>query len=224
MIQIEDSSFIFENEFYIIVPFEYTLTSKGLEVITYDIFEDVAHEFINSYKDRLFENSAYDFLKSKIDAKINEYGYVTCEDEFYEHSLLYRIDDAEQINGELILDSTIKYFKNDNYTNLTDIDFDLQEGRTAYITVSNNNIVSYAMEYYTSADDEFREIGVETNPQYYNHGFALSNTAALAKDIINRNMYATYMCGCNNIPSQRVANKVGFKEYAKEYHYVCYRR
>lgn len=106
---------------------------------------------------------------------------------------------------------------------LLDIEVVKQQERVMFITLDDKNIVSYAAEN-SFVNDMFRSIGVETIPEFRNFGYAASNTAALAEDILKRGMYAAYSCSHVNYKSRRVAEKVGFQKYATEYHYICYKK
>ena len=223
MIIIEDSSFPLENEFDCILPFNIRLINNELEITAYDIVRDIADEFIEKFKSDPFSNDALDFLNLKLAPIVKDLSYEFDSKRLYTWHHCYYMDDIKRLNIDAILPNTIKWEPNLHYKNLTTFDFEYIGDRVIFVTIIDNQIVSYAYENIFEGEDG-AEISVETAPNYRNHGYAVSNTAAVTKYSLQLNHNATYNCTRYNTASQRTAEKVGFTNIGKNYYYVCYRK
>ena len=101
---------------------------------------------------------------------------------------------------------------------------------TAFITVENKKILSIASENRSCSEDfddedmPVVEIGVETHKDSRKNGYAASNAAALCLELLKDNdCYVTYETANDNVPSQKCAEKAGFKRYGRCYYYVMRR-
>ena len=81
------------------------------------------------------------------------------------------------------------------------------------VVTNSTKLVSFGNTYLT---DFVSNIGsLATNESYRNIGYATEVVSALVKEIFKRNNLALIYVRRNNIPAQRVCEKVGFKMYRK---------
>jgi Predicted acetyltransferase len=223
MIIIEDSSFPLENEFDCILPFGIRLINNELKIIVYDIVQDIADEFLEKFISDPFCDTAFDYLNMKLAPIAEKLGYELDSKRLYTWNHLYYMDDINRLNTDVILPNTVKWEADSNYKNLTTFDFEYIQDRVMFATIIDNQIVSYACDNPHDEDYE-RSIAVETAPDYRNHGYAVSNVAALTKYNLQLKYPVRYTCSRYNIASQRTAGKVGFPSIGKGYYYPCYRK
>lgn len=222
MIQIEDSSFPLENEFDCIIPFEIHLNNDGLVIGAYDIVQDVANKFKMIYSHDSLSDEALIYLNDQLNPIVHEYDYKFDEKRLFKWNYAYKMNDIAQVRQNVILPNTIKWNESMELVNLTTIDLDYIGERNMFVTVINNQIVSYACEN-SFVSDDWREIGVETAADFRGNGYAVSNTAALSLNGLQLDFEMKYNCSRYNIASQHVAEKVGFIKCGKSYYYVCYK-
>ena len=222
MIQIEDSSFPLENEFDCIIPFEIHINNDGLVIGAYDIVQDVTSKFKMKYSHDSLSDEALIYLNEQLNPIVNKYGYKFDEKRLFKWSYAYKMTDVKQINQTVILPNTIKWNESMEFVNLTKIDLDYIGERNMFVTVIDEQIVSYACEN-SFVSDDWREIG-ETIADFRGKGYAASNTAALSLYGLQLGFEIKYNCNRYNVASQQVAEKVGFIKYGKSYYYVCYKK
>lgn len=81
------------------------------------------------------------------------------------------------------------------------------------VVTNDTKLVSFGNAYLT---DFVSNIGsLATRESYRNRGYATEVVSALVKEIFDRNDLALISVRSNNIPAQRVCEKVGFKMYRK---------
>jgi predicted GNAT family acetyltransferase len=138
------------------------------------------------------------------------------------YGYIYAQNKTEKLNTEKILPTTIKIKPENNYNNLTYFKFNkwFADAQTCYGTVINNEIIAYAALNYPP-NKKTSSIGVGTIESERRKGYALSNTVAVAKDLIENGNDASYRCSNNNIASQHIAKNAGFEFIAKKYEIFC---
>ncbi len=217
---IEEDGYTLVGRCELILPLGLTLSEKGERNITYFSEALCAAEYLDKLpKDEIFTEKTIDTIKKMLTEKFSSFGY----DLEVVLSTVFRLDSRDKINKKLILPSTEPLLPEHGYENLTDCEPDpLGEGLLCFGTVIDEKIVSAAAENPHDADDKVIDIGVETAPGYEGQGFAASNIASLAYYLLDPGMSVTYIAEENNLPSLRVAEKVGFSPSTRELRVVCY--
>ncbi|MBQ7124968.1 MAG: hypothetical protein IJO00_01260 [Clostridia bacterium] len=217
---IEEDGYTLVGRCELILPLGLTLSKKGERNITYFSEALCAAEYLDKLPDdEIFTEKTIDTIKKMLTEKFSSFGY----DLEVVLSTVFRLDNRDKINKSLILPSTEPLLPEHGYENLTDCEPDpLGEGLLCFGTVIDEKIVSAAAENPHDADDKVIDIGVETAPGYEGRGFAASNIASLAYYLLDPGMSVTYIAEENNLPSLRVAEKVGFSPSTRELRVVCY--
>jgi len=108
-----------------------------------------------------------------------------------------------------------------DYENKTDFTFDYSD-QIAYATIVEGAIVSLAAENPNSTN-KICEIYAETYPDYQNQGLASQNVAALTAEKTRAGLTVVYRCATDNLPSLRIAKRLGFVHYDYFYCHNAYR-
>ncbi len=226
--------FVFENEWDTAVPI--TIRQKdgcSPSVEVFPSYEAEAREYLRRFADDPFSPDALDFIFEQIGKKMLARGYEEEGNGKFRHRFYYTyaVKSREQINKSAILPSTVPLVKKSIRGKKNKTTFDLplyiEEEMTAFITVEGSEIVSIASENRSFSDDfadedaDVIEIGTETHIDSRKNGYAASNCAALAEKLIAENdCIVTYETACDNISSQKCAEKAGFVRYGRCYYYV----
>lgn len=88
----------------------------------------------------------------------------------------------------------------------------LNEGTVAAAVV-DGQIVGSA--HTTAQTDRYADIGVGTNEQWRNRGFATSAASIVARRVQESGRIPVWSCGEDNLASLRVAQKLGFREVSR---------
>ncbi len=180
---------------------------NGRTVNAEDEIKELISPFAKMPSDSLFcENTAKELEKLLLE-RASAFGYRT------ESAIqtVYAIKERDKVNKRLILDSTEPLLPDNNYENLTDTEIDpLSLGYLCFGTVSDGKILSAASENPHPDDSTVIDIGVETSPEHRGHRYALSNVAALTYYLLDPGMTVTYTVDDSNVPSHKIAQKVGF--------------
>jgi len=186
---------------------------------------------IKLFQDDLFSDKSVDCLYNNLfeiakseqwniePERMKNYVYVT-----------YGINDKNKLNISKKQDTTIKFYSNTPYKVLNIGDFDVKKYDSKvfyYGTLIDNNIVSvarYGLHICENPDllNESVDIDIDTNEDYRQRGYAVSNVIALTEHLLSGEKEVanvkevTYQTSNYNIESQKTALSAGFKEIAKE--------
>ncbi len=216
---IKETSFGFLENFDVVLPLGLTLSPDGERTVTtFDETLDAGELLEALPSEEIFTEKTKEALTELLAERFSELGY----DMRVVFATEFRISDREKVNKRLILPSTEPLLPENDYENLTECEPDpLDEGLLCFGSVIDGRIVSAASENPHDPDDTVIDIGVETNEAYENRGLAASNTASLAYYLLDPGITVTYIAENDNVPSLRVAEKVGFEPNIRELRIVC---
>lgn len=229
----DGEEFVFENEWDTAVPVTIRKKDNGeLKIEVFPSYNGEAEEFERLYAGDPFTSEAFSFLWENIGKKMRERGYEEDEngkfrDRFY---YTYVIKSSADVNRDAILPTTKPLCKKNIRKKQNKTTFDLplyiDDEMRAFVTVLDDGIVSIAAENRSFSDDfddekDVIEIGVETNVACRKNGYAASNCAALAAELLSDDdCYVTYETANTNVSAQKCAEKAGFVRYGRCYYYV----
>lgn len=226
MLRREDD-FPLREGFDLVIPIGITHVFGSEPVITYyDAAKDIALWLDSLPCEVLFSEKVISELEARISSlgELSDHAFGDNDDG--KSSYLFRLDSKDNLNKELILESTVLLLEDDTRENMTDCDL-YQSGLACFGTVIDGRIVSAAAEnpLFGEADDgNVIDIGVETADVYKGNGYGASNTAALAEYLLDRGKKVSYIAGEGNIASIKIAEKVGFAVYGREYQCAMYKK
>ncbi len=211
-------------EFGCIIPFDLKSTDDELTISCFEELRDLAERFAERYSDDPFSTDALNLLYDEVGryGRDRDYHYDCLpEDLLYVH---YVATDEEQIDRALILPSTRRLSRkalHDMKDNLTE--FELHETfeteLPGYVTMVDRVVVSAACDNFGG---EYAEAALETAPGYRRNGYAASNAAALALEVLRDGRPLSYICGAENRASIALAEKVGFVRSGMAFFCVMY--
>lgn len=92
-----------------------------------------------------------------------------------------------------------------------------KENGLGYVLLKDNNIVSTCFACFSGG--EAVEIGIVTDRNHLRKGYAFFTAAAFLEECINRKIKPIWHTSKRNIPSQRLAEKLGFEKKKESKHY-----
>ena len=192
-----------------------SLNDGTLIISVYPSYREVIENYYNKFKSGIFDDEALLSLNENLKNPILAEGYVNKNNPL-NHSYVYAQNKIERLNLNKIKENTVKIVPENAYSNLTAFNFNKWFGKDqiCYGTVIDNEIVSYAALNYPP-EKKTASIGVGTIQRERCKGYALSNTVAVAKELIDNGNEVSYSCRYTNIPSQHIAKGAGFEFIAK---------
>lgn len=220
MIVLEENTPLTEG-FDMLFPVGVTLTADGIRTVTaLPEAEDVAVYLDTLPAEELFAPETGEALLARLADRLAAWGYeaeVTT-------STVYQLTDRQQVERRVILPSSEPLMPDHGYENLTDCEPDpLGEGLLCFGTVEDGKILSAAAENPHAEGDTVIDVGVETAEGHEGKGYAASNVAALAYYLLDPGVTVTYIVEDDNLPSRRVAEKVGFIPTTRELRVVAWK-
>lgn len=223
LIQDDDSPLL--DGYPIIIPLTIKLyPDKELEIDYYPQMIAIAKQ-LAGYKNPLCD-TALEALYIEAEKFAESVGY-ECEPKSRKSYIIsYFAAEKSEIRAEKIQPTTEKLTEHhQNLKNRTTVDIDelLDYDLTSYLTVKDGEIVSIASVNPFSDGINF-ELNVQTAVRYRGNGYAASNIAALAIDLLENGCEITYNCRRYNRGSQKTAEAVGLREYGRFYMAACYKK
>jgi RimJ/RimL family protein N-acetyltransferase len=194
--------------FPIINPLYVTVKDGGL---VFDVAKPLYRKLKFLYKltpEELFEGENIDKAVEICDKYINKKGY----DVRYGKNRIYKISAREDVNRELVQDSSEVILDPREYEGLTSPSQEqIEAGYICFGTVVDGRLVSIASENPHDEDAKVIDVGVETAEEYRGKGYGGSNVAALVYYLLDTGMTVEYTVDNENEVSIRLAERVGFK-------------
>ncbi|MBE6608232.1 MAG: GNAT family N-acetyltransferase [Ruminococcaceae bacterium] len=216
---------IFKSGYPMIVPFLVTEYGDDLEIEVYSGVKRFCKKLVKRYGKGIFSDEVLSQLNEELEKYANLHGY---EGEKHERLRWYHsfsMRNAEKLDTSAILGSSVK-IEEDVYINRTtyEVGENLEKNIPMFATLEDGKIVSMACVNEYSEGQKMLEITVETSPSYRKRGFARSNTAALAKYLIENGYSVAYCCSRYNVGSERIARSLGFDYVGRFYAYNAYKK
>ena len=209
-----------ENEYGMYIPLSAFVQEGELTICACPEAEEAARWLDGLGPDAVWREEVWEELDRRLFPLADARGYVP--DAGYTHgvSLHFELSDPAKLDRSLIRPDT-KRVKWNRVTCLTETVLD-EESRNCPIfgTVQDGKLLSFAN--LNSDDGEVADIGVETAPGEEGKGYAASNAAALALYFLKKGRRVFYETEASNLPSVRIAEKLGMTQTVAEYHYVCF--
>ena len=188
-------------------------SENGLKIEVAPELLEAVKPFSELSEEQFFSSETIDKLVDIIDGILYPMGYEVR----YGRNYHYTISGRESVNKSLILDSSEVLLPEHSYENLTELTSEeLEFGFLCFATVIDGKIVSIATENPHHEEAKRIDIGVETAEGFEGNGYGSSNVASLTYYLLDTGITVTYTVDDGNLPSIKLAEKVGFK---KQYHW-----
>ncbi len=222
---VEKEKRIFKADYPMIVPFLVSEYGEDLEVEVYSGVKKLVKSFVKNYGKDIFSDEALSLINEELEKYALSHGY---EGETHERLRWYysfSMRNAEKLDVSAILPSSVR-IESDGFENLTTLEVkeNLEKNIPMFATVENGKILSMACVNEYGDGQRMLEITVETSPEYRKKGYARSNTAALAKFLLENGYSVAYCCSRYNKGSRRIAESLGFDFVGRFYAYNAYRK
>ena len=99
----------------------------------------------------------------------------------------------------------------------------LEKNILAFVTVTENEVVSIATVNETLEHTNCLEVTVETSVAHRGKRYAESNVAALTAHLLEKGATVAYCCRNTNTKSNKIARRVGFERVGRFYAVSAYR-
>ncbi len=222
---VEKEKRIFKSDYPMIVPFLVESYGDDLEIEVYSGVKRLAKRYVKRYGKDIFSDEALAALNEELEKYALSHGY---EGETHERLRWYysfSMRSTENLDISAILPSSVK-IEDESLENLTTLDVkeNIEKNIPMFATVVDSKIVSMACVNEYGEGQKMLEITVETAPEYRRRGYARSNTAALAKYLVENGYSVAYCCSRYNEGSRRIAESLGFDLDGRFYAYNAYRK
>lgn len=222
---VEKEKAIFKSDYPMIVPFLVSEYSDALEVEVYSGVKRLVKKIMKKCGKDIFSDEALELLNAELEKYANSHGYEGEEHERLRWYYSFSMRDVERLDLSAILSSSVR-IERDCFENLTTLEVfeNLEKDIPMFATVVDGKIVSMACVNEYGEGQRMLEITVETAPEYRKKGYARSNTAALAKYLLENGYSVAYCCSRYNEGSRRIAEALGFDLVGRFYAYNAYRK
>ncbi len=216
---------IFKSGYPMIVPFLITEYGDDLELEVYSGVKGFSKKLVKRYGRDIFSDEALSELNEELEKYAELHGYEGEEHERLRWYYSFSMRNIENLDVSAILPSSVK-IEEDIYENLTtlEVDENLEKNIPMFATLEDGKIVSMACVNEYGEGQKMLEITVETSPRYRKKGYARSNTAALAKYLIENGYSVAYCCSRYNVGSEHIARSLGFDYVGRFYAYNAYKK
>lgn len=204
-------------------PFEMSLFCSGEYYIKVCplIYDDVI-AFLDESKYNFFSDSEINKFLGYMSEIFNRLNW-SVDSRSYVYSTIYTLEDYNLLNVSKILNTTVEITApTDKYINISGSVYkinDTSNSNTYFCTVLDDKIVSICG--YSYMGFESVDIGITTNENYRQRGYATSNVISMAKYILDKGKGVFYSCKHTNTASQKTALSAGFTHNANRYILFC---
>ena len=199
-------------EMPVLFPFFLKITEEETTLQIYEAIYEPLRFVEGLTEEEIFSDDVCEKIVSVCDEFLSKTGYSLR----YGRLLRYTISDRADVNKSLVLDTSEVILEDHGYECLVDVPRDdLSDGFICFGTVLDGKIVSVATENPHEDDVTSIDIGVDTAEEYRGKGYAASNVASLVYYLLDTGVTVTYTAEDGNVPSIRLAEKVGFKRYSR---------
>ena len=222
---VEKEKRIFKADYPMIVPFLVESYGDDLEIEVYSGVKRLAKRYVKRYGKDIFFDEALAALNEELEKYALSHGYEGEKHERLRWYYSFSMKSAEKLDVSAIFPSSVK-IESEGFENLTTLDVkeNLEKNIPMFATVSDSKIVSMACVNEYTEGQKMLEITVETAPEHRKSGYARSNTAALAKFLLENGYSVAYCCSRYNEGSRRIAESLGFDLAGRFYAYNAYRK
>jgi len=177
---------------------------------------EFARGFSSAFSDDFYSLKAFEHLFEYIENYIKKYPrWLYREEEALEkYMVYYGLGDKQEIAHSKLQKTTIKLTADSHYKNITDEYKELYSDNIYFGTLIGDEIVSITGA--NGMQNEIVDIGVDTNINHRNKGYAVSNIVALSDYLLSNNHMVKFSCNNLNTFSIKSAISSGFKLIAKE--------
>lgn len=203
-------------------PFEISLLCSGEYYIRVCplIYDDVI-AFLDENKYSVFSDSEINKFLSYMSGIFNRLNW-SVDSRSYVYSDIYALEDYNLLDTSKILDTTVQITApTDKYINISGsykID-EISNTNTYFCTVLDEKIVSICG--YSYIGFESVDIGIATNENHRQRGYAKSNVISMTKYLLEKEKGVFYSCRHTNTASQKTALSAGFSHNANRYMLFC---
>lgn len=185
------------------------------------IYDDVT-AFLDANKYDLFSDGKIDKFLDYMNEILNGLKW-SVDNRSYTYSTIYTLENYDSLNISKILPTTEEITApTDKYTDISGSAHkinDISNSNTYFCTVSDGKIVSLCG--YSYIGFESVDIGISTNENYRQRGYAASNVISMAKYILDKGKGVLYSCAHTNTKSKKTALSAGFTHVANRYILFC---
>ena len=219
----DGESFVFENDWDILIPVELSATPEaGLTVTVIPRFRAAGRRFLSLFSDRPFSDEALGWLRDEIAPACADWGYLSNRYSV-RHCRIFRFPEGKT-PGETLPGGRV-LTENDEENNQTTFDLaeTVSDGRLCFGQEDGGRIVSVAVTHASPDEREpggTLEIGVETVPAARRRGYAVSCLSGLTKEITARGLTPEYRCTYSNVASAKVARAAGYLQIGQACSFV----
>ena len=219
----------------VVLPFSLREIDGEMTVSVWEEALELAHYVEALPEKERFSVGTMETVREMVVPIMKEFGF---EDADIENNLLITkvMEKEEDLNESVILPGTRFVRNDDGLENRTSSPLNMYfDNLLAAGVVKDGKILSAAAEnarvyleegqlnYDFDEDDVVRDVCVETAPGEEGKGCAASAVAYLTRELLRRGKVVTYTLRDDNPASERVAEKVGFRNKSREFVIACYR-
>lgn len=217
----EEESFVFENEWDTAIPVSFTyIPGEGTVLTAFPQVEKEARAFLEKYGEEPTSDEALSFLFAQLAPHMARWGYR--DDRFRDRwGYILRADASSEILPASSLAARLTAEDEEGNDTTYDLEATCEAGCLAYGIKVEGRVVSLAVTHEPPEDcGELVEVGVETAPAVRGKGYATACLVALASDLLASGYAVEYRCQRYNEASLRVALGAGLRQIGKYYYYV----
>ena len=203
------------------IPLSAVIEDDGITIHAYEEAREAA-QWLDALSPTHLSDEILSHLDEMLRPIMGKKGFVPEERYVNQIGRIFAAENVGQIQAQLIREDTVRFQRREGLVYHTETVLDEEsDGCPIFATVLGNEVRSFAN--LNGDDGEVADIGVETGVDYESRGYGASNVAALSRYLLEGGRQRVLYVALNdNIPSIRLAEKVGFAQVGEEYNYVCF--